>query len=301
MTGVHVGEPLLLHHLERLADRVDEAHGRGVRALARGQVLTRLAQVPVEARQAIALDGLQRPRREAHGGDTRGRHESLLRTRHDHVHAPLVLRQRVHAQTGDGVEHQHAAARARDLRQGARVVQRCGAGLAVGAEHHRDVGVGVESLLDLGDRDRVAPRHVDRGVRHAVRLADAAPALTELTAHDAQRLASRRHEVHHAGLHRARARGREHEHLALGLVDPAQVLAHTLVHRAEHVGAVVRRDARQRAQDAVRDLDRSGREQARAGGGAGRRRSGHGSGLSRFSGRRGRRRGRRRFRVRGWA
>ena len=173
-------------------------------------------------------------------------------------------------QAGDRVHDQPHAARAGDLGDRLDVVDRAGRGLAVGREDRLDAAVLREPPLDLQRIDRMTPFHVDRFVRNSVSLHQIEPALAELAAHHHQRPVAGLEQVDDRRLHRARARGREHEHLALRAMEIAKRVGHPPEGGAEHLGPVVWRHGRERAQDASRDLDRARRIEAHSGRGLGR-------------------------------
>ena len=259
---VHLIQPLLAHHLERLLQRQHQAHRRRERRLAQRGALARPPEVPVEARQLVPFDGARRPRGEAQRADSGRDHEALLRAAHHHVDAPSVLGQGMDADAGDAVHHQTHVARPGDPGDGLEVVHRPGRGLAVGREHRLDRAILVERPLHRRGIDRGPPLERDHLVRDAVGLENRGPAVAELSGARDQGLGARGHEIHHRRLHRPGAGGGEQEHLAVGAVEPAQLVDHAPQRVAKDVGAVVGRNLGQGAKDALRDLDRAGGEEA---------------------------------------
>jgi hypothetical protein len=124
------------------------------------------------------------------------------------------------ADARDGVEHAHGAVRGGDLGEGADVVEDAGRGLRLRAEKSLHLSPALrERALDLGGVDLLAPLGLEVDGLGPVGIAQLRPALTELPRRGHDRDIARREQVGHRGLHRARSRGREHEHLVARLED----------------------------------------------------------------------------------
>src|SRR3712207_5538048 len=96
----------LLQRDVQLDDEADRGRPRRLRRVLRVG-LTGSRPVEVVARHRGLLVRPQRPLTNAHEAEARRRHERLLATRDDHVHAPLVSPQGAGAEPGDGVDYRY--------------------------------------------------------------------------------------------------------------------------------------------------------------------------------------------------
>ena len=141
------------------------------------------------------------------------------------------------------------------------VADDAGRGLRMREENRLRAGELLQTAGEVVGVRNLAPGVLEGLHLRPVGRCDRAPALTEVAGGDDEHAFTGRAEVRDRGLHRAGARRREQQHLALRAEDFSQAREGALVHRLEIRPAMMDDRLRDRRQDLRRDGRRARRQQ----------------------------------------
>ena len=200
------------------------------------------------------------PRPHRRHSHTRRQHQPLLGRRHRQVHVPRLERQRVSRHAGDAVHDEQRACFAHDLANRGDVVQDAGGRLAVCGEHDPQTWIVPKRFGHDLRVHRLTPGKLMFNHLNPVSPAEVRPARAELSRLHHQGPVPRAEGIGDRGLHHARTRAGQQEHVIRRGKNLLKPLDRISKQRGKFRPAVVDRSSGHRGLDPFRNGCRAGRK-----------------------------------------